>query len=79
MPSDRHVFETETLRELPRAPAQVKMRCTLMMRPRPAADVVVAVTLGRLVLRAVGCSSPVVAPLGHAQRKRKMYRKSVVF
>ena len=69
--------ETETLRELPQTPGRVKIRCPgrlgLAMPPtwwwpsRSAAS-----------FCAVGCSSPVVAPLGHAQRKRKKCRKSVV-
>ena len=75
MPSDRHV---ERDRNTPRIASSAGTGQDAMhgvMRPRHAADVVVAFTLGRLVLRVVGCSSPVVAPLGHAQRKRKMCRK----
>ena len=49
-----------------------------MIRPRPAAGVVVAFTLGRIWFCAVGCSWPVVAPLGQAQRKRKICRNTVV-
>ena len=78
MPSDRHDFETETLRAWLRAVSRCQDATHGMIRPRPAAGVVVAFTLGRIWFCAVGCSWPVVAPLGQAQRKRKMCRNTVV-
>ncbi len=78
VPVGRHVERDRNTRAWLRAVSRCQDATHGMIRPRPAAGMVVAFTLGRIWFCAVGCSWPVVAPLGQAQRKRKICRNTVV-